>query len=49
LLWWIAPTTLLFSVLELSLPFLALSRSIRWKDQVFETSPHVSISLEEGA
>ncbi len=48
LLWWIAPTTLLFSVLELSLPFLALSRSIRWKDQVFETSPHVSIGLEEG-
>jgi cellulose synthase/poly-beta-1,6-N-acetylglucosamine synthase-like glycosyltransferase len=34
---WILPTTLAFGVLELSLPFLALSRSIRWKDQVFVT------------
>lgn len=34
---WIPPTTLLFGVLELSLPLMALSRSIRWKDQVFVT------------
>lgn len=36
---WIIPTTLLFSLLELFLPLLALSRSIRWKDQVFITVP----------
>lgn len=36
---WIIPTTLLFSLLELSLPLLALSRSIHWKDQVFVTVP----------
>lgn len=45
LLWWIAPTSLLFGVLELCLPFLALTRSIRWKDQIFPTSePAPSIS-----
>jgi len=49
LVWWIFPTTLAFGFLELSLPFLALSRSIRWKDQVFETSPSYTIGLEKGA
>ncbi len=34
---WIIPTTLVFGVLELLLPVLALSRTIRWKDQVFVT------------
>ncbi len=34
---WVIPTTIAFSVLELMLPMLALSRSIRWKDQVFIT------------
>ncbi|MCX7936580.1 MAG: glycosyltransferase [Chlorobi bacterium] len=36
---WIIPTTVLFSMLELTLPLLALSRSIEWKDQVFITVP----------
>ncbi|GIV54543.1 MAG: hypothetical protein KatS3mg039_1061 [Candidatus Kapaibacterium sp.] len=33
----VVPTTLAFGVLEVLLPLLALSRSIRWKDQVFVT------------
>lgn len=49
LIWWIFPTTIAFGFLELSLPFLALSRSIQWKDQVFEAPPFYTISLEKGA
>ncbi|MCX7929591.1 MAG: glycosyltransferase [Chlorobi bacterium] len=36
---WIVPTTVLFGFLELTLPLMALSRSVRWKDQVFVTVP----------